>query len=250
MWVIRMDDRSKLERYLLIFIYFGLFFFGIQPQNFHICHIKSVLPTLLSSSPYKTGFPPSGKVGLGGGESEKQLNTSFIFLQKIKKPPTYHLSCLYYYPPLLKEYIQAVFWMNPPGELLEGAESDHRSHALTGWRERRVEQDVADTGHVHHTVVVQIGRERHPVTLTKRVVPFYLYCTFYTSNYWGCFGDKIWKEWRRELHFSVKSKYTVIGVSDNVHLSPLRTSQQFWSQNRLRKDLPTLNCYFLIVRNS
>lgn len=41
---------------------------------------KSVLITLLSSSPYKTGLPPSGKVGLGGGESEKQLNTSVMFL--------------------------------------------------------------------------------------------------------------------------------------------------------------------------
>lgn len=67
--------------------------------------------------------------------------------------------------------------MNPPGELLEGAESDHRSHALTWWCERRVEQDVADTGHVHHPVVVKVGRERHPVTLTKRIVEFYLYCT-------------------------------------------------------------------------
>lgn len=41
---------------------------------------KSVLVTLLSSSPYRTGLPPSGKVGLGGGESEKQLITSAMFL--------------------------------------------------------------------------------------------------------------------------------------------------------------------------
>lgn len=44
------------------------------------------LITLLSSSPYKTGFPPSGKVGLGGGESVKQLNTSVMFLEKKAKP--------------------------------------------------------------------------------------------------------------------------------------------------------------------
>lgn len=37
MWAIRMDDRSKLERYLLIFIYFrSVGGVGIQPQNFHI----------------------------------------------------------------------------------------------------------------------------------------------------------------------------------------------------------------------
>lgn len=43
------------------------------------------LITLLSSSPYRTGFPPSGKVGLGGGESVKQLNTSVMFLKKKAK---------------------------------------------------------------------------------------------------------------------------------------------------------------------
>lgn len=41
--------------------------------------------TLLSSSPYRTGLPPSGKVGLGGGVSEKQLNTSVMFLKILKK---------------------------------------------------------------------------------------------------------------------------------------------------------------------
>lgn len=46
------------------------------------------LITLLSSSPYRTGFPPSGKVGLGGGESVKQLNTSVMFLKKKAKPQT------------------------------------------------------------------------------------------------------------------------------------------------------------------
>lgn len=57
---------------------------------------------------------------------------------------------------------------SPPGELLEGAEGHHGSHALAGWCEGRVEQDVADTGHVHHAVVVQVGRERHSVTMTKK----------------------------------------------------------------------------------
>lgn len=44
-----------------------------------------------------------------------------------------------------------------PGELLEGAERNHGSHALTRRRERRVEQDVADAGRMHHAVVVQVG---------------------------------------------------------------------------------------------
>lgn len=47
--------------------------------------------------------------------------------------------------------------MDAPGELLEGAESNHGSHTLTGRREGRVEQDVADTGCVHHAVVVKVG---------------------------------------------------------------------------------------------
>lgn len=55
-----------------------------------------------------------------------------------------------------------------PGELLEGAESNHGSHPLTGRRERCVEEDVADTGCVHHAVVVQVGGERHPIVLRKK----------------------------------------------------------------------------------
>lgn len=47
--------------------------------------------------------------------------------------------------------------MDAPSELLEGAESNHGSHTLTGRRERCVEQDVADTGCVHHAIVVQVG---------------------------------------------------------------------------------------------
>lgn len=58
--------------------------------------------------------------------------------------------------------------MDTPGELLEGAECNHGSHTLTGWRERCVEQDVTDTGCVHHAVVVQVGRERHPIALIRK----------------------------------------------------------------------------------
>lgn len=53
-----------------------------------------------------------------------------------------------------------------PGELLEGAERDHSAHALTGRRERCVQQNITHAGHVHHAVVVQVGWEGHPVVLT------------------------------------------------------------------------------------
>ena len=44
-----------------------------------------------------------------------------------------------------------------PGELLEGAEGDHGSHALARWGERCVQEDVTHAAHVHHAVVVQVG---------------------------------------------------------------------------------------------
>lgn len=60
---------------------------GLQ-VNGAVAFTDPSLMTLLSSSPYRTGFPPSGKVGLGGGESVKQLNTSVMFLKKKAKPQT------------------------------------------------------------------------------------------------------------------------------------------------------------------
>lgn len=57
--------------------------------------------------------------------------------------------------------------MDAPGELLEGAESNHGSHTLTGRREGRVEQDVADTGCVHHAVVVKVGWKWHPIVFIR-----------------------------------------------------------------------------------
>ena len=67
------------------------------------------------------------------------------------------------------QYETLKFEMNKdwPGELLEGAESHHGSHALTGWSKGCVEQNVADAGDMHHAVVVQVRWEWHPRVSTE-----------------------------------------------------------------------------------
>lgn len=56
-----------------------------------------------------------------------------------------------------------------PGELLEGAERYHGSHALTRGCKRCVKQNITHTGYMHHAVVVQVGWEWHPKEMTRRV---------------------------------------------------------------------------------
>lgn len=48
-----------------------------------------------------------------------------------------------------------------PDKVLKGAEGDHAAHALARRREGVVQQHVADAGHVHHPIVVEVGREGH-----------------------------------------------------------------------------------------
>lgn len=52
---------------------------------------------------------------------------------------------------------------HPPGELLEGLEGHHGSHALAGRGEGGVQQHVAHAGYVHHAIVIQVGGEGHSV---------------------------------------------------------------------------------------
>lgn len=160
----------------------------------------SVVITLVSSSPYRTGLPPSGKLGLGGGESEKQLNTSVMSLWKRKiihadRSHLWHYPCL---PTTSISMLRTILYKDWPGELLEGAESDHSSHALTGWCKRCVKENITHAGHVHHPIVVQVGWERHPMVLT---------------------GSNL--EWEATTPLKRYCK--------DVPYSPLRTSQQFWS---------------------
>lgn len=128
----------------------------------HKCHRPArnhETVTLLSSSPYRTGLPPSEKVWLGGGESVKQLSTSTMFLRRRKATRAIRQN-------IPSAHSLELFNRHWLGEVLERAEGDHGSHALTGRREGRVEQNVADAGHVRHAVVVQVGRERHPAVPT------------------------------------------------------------------------------------
>ena len=53
--------------------------------------------------------------------------------------------------------LRSILHKDRPGELLEGAESDHGSHALTRWCKGVVKQNITHAGYMHHSVVVQVG---------------------------------------------------------------------------------------------
>lgn len=103
------------------------------------------------------GYLPLGRLDLGE-ESPRSSSTGLLCScrgEKSHKPLiTLAIS------PLPMKYIQVnKDW---PGELLEGAESDHGSHALARGCKRCVKQNVTHAGNMHHAVVVKVGWEWHP----------------------------------------------------------------------------------------
>lgn len=122
-----------------------------------------------------------------------------------------------------------------PGELLEGAEGHHGSHALAGGREGGVEQDVADTGHVHHAVVVQVGGERHPVATTKKETKNVGFRAFHNLHI-----EWLAAFWENDHHEKTEaedlaSKHDMIPVT--AHQLFLRTSQQLWSNYMMGENM-------------
>lgn len=132
-----MDDRSKLERYLLIFIHLQT----DMDINFHICQalvwkiqnhseqLEEVCsPHLVVLFSIQDRIPSLWE-GWAWRRRVGEAAQHIIYIPaedkktKQNKKNTYHLSCLYYYPPLLKEYIQAVIY--------------RWTHLVNSWKERK-----------------------------------------------------------------------------------------------------------------
>lgn len=112
-------------------------------------------------------YLPLGRLDLGE-ESRRSSSAHHLCSCEGRKTINRHQSLCFVMLPPNTEGIFPSRRLDPPGELLEGAKSNHCSHALTRWRKRCVEQHVADAGHVHHAVVVEVGWEWHPKASTRK----------------------------------------------------------------------------------
>lgn len=137
-------------------------------QSCTVAEVKEVTTRTLISSPcchlHHTAqdFLLLGRLDL---EEESQRSSSTHPLCSCDKEnyTCNRLNVMIYYLHSSWDWKQNKDW---PGELLEGAERDHGSHALTRRRKRCVKKNITHAGHVNHAVVVQVGWERHPKVLT------------------------------------------------------------------------------------